>query len=264
MVDDTEILVVAETMITPADYAVAVGDWVQVKAIQKEGQALVAQEIQVSLGAIETRTTEFVGTIERISGKELVIADTSVVQDAETAVSGELVVGNVAYVYGILQTDRSVLARQIEADPPQVRSQSVQLENVIVDMQPEWWWLGDAERPETWIKVWTTDAEIPTPGHVGLFAEVTGYRREDGSVDATLIQVQELDPFDEIRFSGIVSQMDKQSWVIQTDSSPKTIVIDTNTFIDESKAPALVGNRAHVTAIPETMVALRISMTRPD
>lgn len=269
-VDGQSLVVNAETVIEPVGYPVAEGDWVKVNATGTPEQ-LIADHINVRIGAIEAPPFEFVGAIETIQDEggalTLIVAGTRVLTDEQTEVIGELAVGHVAQVVGDQQPDRSVLARQINTESPQDALAAVQFEDEITEIQDDYWFFGDPNRPENWVKVWIVDAEIPVQGHVGLSAEVSGTRLADGSVKATRIQVQTLNPFDEIRFSGIVTDLGRDAWVVDRPAGAQIVYLDAHTFVDESRAPAILGSLAHVMAVQRqdgTLLAIRIAMARAE
>ena len=110
-------------------------------------------------------------------------------------------------------------------------------------------------------------AEIPRQGHVGLKAEVRGRQRGDGSVAATFILVEDINPQQEVRLSGQVVSMTQEVWVIAVGANAQTVYLDANTFIDESRAPALPGNLVSLLALQrsdDSLLALRIRLERPD
>lgn len=86
-------------------------------------------------------------------------------------------------------------------------------------------------------------------------------------MEAAFILVEEINPVDEVRFRGVVTQLGIDQWAIDKEAGGEEIVyLDNSSFIDESRAPAVAGNLAQVLAITRadgSLLALRISMGRP-
>ena len=269
-VGDVDVTITAETVIAPDGYQATVGDKARVEAIMRRGR-LVGLEVSIHVGPIIAQPIEFTGVIESIQGSEnveLVIGGVRVATTATTEFVGErLQVGSLAQVTGDLQADKSILAYRIDTSSPDTAAVSVEFEDEIRDIQAEYWLLGALGHPSEWRKVWIANAEIPNQGHVGLAAEVQGYKRQDGSIDATHILVEEINPSDETMLSGSLVAMGAETWTLDTGPADRVIKLDGNTFVDESRAPAVPGNTAYVTAISlqdDSLLAIRIRMERPE
>ncbi|NLS78808.1 MAG: hypothetical protein GXY76_16260 [Chloroflexi bacterium] len=260
-----DVLVIASTVVEPAGYQPVIGDWALVYASGDGSGSLVAERIQVRIGAIEATPYELRGNIEAIEGAgsalRLTVSGAKVVTDGETQIVGEIALGRIADVRGERRADGSVLARRIVTSAPGEAAQQVEFEGVIEAMQGDWWTVSGT-------RVWIAGAEIPRQGHVGLTAEVSGAQQADGSVRATYILVEEINPSEEQRFSGRVVSMARESWTLRLDSGVQQVVyLDASSFIDESRAPAAAGNLASVLAIQRqdhTLLALRIRLERPN
>ena len=270
-VSDVDVTITPDTLIVPAGYHASVGDLARIEAIYRNGH-FIGLNVSIHVGPITAQPIEFTGTIEGIQigeDTELVVGGTRVVATTATEILGDLVVGYLAQVTGELRADKSILAHRIDTSSPDIAAVNVEFEEEIVDIQAEYWLFGDLDRPSEWQKVWIANAEIPNQGHVGLSAEVQGYKRQDGSIDATSILVEDINLSDETIFSGSVVAMGTETWTLALDtgSNERIINLDRNTFIDESRAPAVVGNTARVMAISRSdgsLLALRIRMERPE
>ena len=189
-VADVDVVITPDTLITPDGYQASVGDQARIEAVYQSGQ-FFGLDVSIHVGPITAQPIEFTGIIESIQGGEnieLSIGGTRVVTSAATEIVGDgLQVGNLAQVTGDLRADKSILAHRIDTSSPDIAAVSVEFEDEIADIQQEYWLLGDLDRPSEWRKVWIANAEIPNQGHVGLAAEVRGYKRQDGSIDATNI-----------------------------------------------------------------------------
>lgn len=275
IVADVEVIVAEETVITPAGYEAAVGDWARVTAVYLTEDMLLARHVHIRIGAIQAAPYEFRGPIEAVEGsgeeREIVVAGLRVAINAETEVSGELRVGYVATVAGERLPSGIIRALQVATLSPQEAATLVEVKGWIKELHEEWWLLSLDEDigndSETDLKVWIADAEIPRQGHIGLGADVKGYRRPDGSLAATYILVEEVTPAEEMRLTGIVESISEEVWVIETAGGRRTIYLDAHTFVDESRAPATTGNRARVFAVQRldgSLLAFRIRLERPD
>lgn len=264
LVAGVEVHITASTLIAPQGYQVAVGDWVQVKGVRAGEGPIVAEQINAQVGAIEATLVEFRGVIEDAEAQQdgttkLIISGRTVIRSGSTVVEGELLVGYLAEVRGEAQADGVVFARRILSSPPATVQQTVEFEGTIEQMQLDWWLVGG-------VKVWIAGAEIPRQGIVGWDAEVKGRQRSDGSVDASLILVEELSSSQTERLTGQVVQVGQDSWIVSVGGTNRTIYTGLNTFIDESRAPAIAGNLAEATVVlrpDETWLAIRIKLSRP-
>jgi len=256
MVNDT-------TVIAPEGYAPTVGDWGRITALHRENLPLLAESVAIRLAPIGATAVEFRGVIESMQAQaddiiQLVVSGTTVLKTRNTSVEGELRVGHVAQVIGALQADGVVIASRIAALAPDTAAQLVEFEGTIEEIH-ETWWLVEG------VKVWIAGAQIPRQGHVGLTAEVTGIYRNDGSVDASFILVEDVNPTQEVRLSGQVIAIASETWQIQTPAGAQAIYVGANTFVDESRAPAIIGAHADVLAIQradQSLLALRIRLSR--
>jgi hypothetical protein len=263
IVSGVEITVISATLVTPQDYQVTVGDWVQVKGVRVGEGPILAEEIHAQVGAIEAALVEFRGVIESIEPQPgdvtmLIVSGRAVIRGRSTEVEGDLVLGYLAEVRGEAQTDGVVFARRIVSSPPETVQRIVEFEGLIEQIQIDWWTIGG-------IRVWIAGAEIPRQGMVGLSAEVKGRQRNDGSVDAAMILVDELNPFQEVRLTGQVMRITQDSWSISVGETERIIYTSLNTFIDEGRAPAITGNLAEVLAMQRldgTLLAIRIKLNR--
>ncbi len=274
IVAGTVVTINADTVIAPPGYRTIVGDWVQVKAIRNGDGSFVAEHVHVRIGATGAVPIEFRGLIESIeaigdNADRLVVAGIRVIRGPDTQVEGELRVGLVAQVRGDQQANGEVLARWITTSSPETIPTTVEFEGEIREMQNDWWLIAlDGERldDERVVKVWITDAQIEGTPRVGLMAEVRGRQREDGSVSASVIRIEGFNPSQEVHFHGRVASISQDVWVIGADANERTVYLTGDTFVDEGRAPALVGNLAFVAAVQRSdgsFLALRIRLERP-
>ena len=265
-----EVTINGNTVIVPPGYRTVVGDWVQVKAIRNTDGSFLAEQVHVRIGATGAAPIEFRGLIESIeaigdNSDRLVISGITVIRNPDTQVEGELRVGLVAQVRGDQQANGEVLARRIVTSPPDAVPTNVEFEGEIRELQSEWWLIAlDVQRV---VKVWITEAQIEGTPRVGLMVEVRGQQREDGSVSASLIRIEGFNPSQEVDFQGSVIFISQDVWVIRVEANERTVHLTPDTHVDESHAPALVGNLAFVVAVQRSdssWLALRIRLERPD
>jgi hypothetical protein len=268
---DVDVLITPQTIIEPQGYQAAPGDQAQVIATHSGG-GYCGLSVTVRVGAIAALPVEFQGVIQEIiAGQEITeleIKGTRVILDASSEVIGKLAVGLLARVIGDKQGDASVLARSVATESEQEASVSVELEDQIIAVEVEHWVLGDPDAdPEQHVKIWTGNAEIVNQAHVGLTAQVRGYRRADDSVDASTIVVEEIDSSTQRQFEGTVTVIEGDRWVIDTVGGAFTILLDQSTFVDEARAPATIGSWSKADTVqlsPGTYLAVRIRMERID
>jgi hypothetical protein len=101
---------------------------------------------------------------------------------------------------------------------------------------------------------------LPEPG---LTAEVKGVLQPDGSVLAQLITVKGAELTPQMDIEGLVDRIEATSWLV----AGTQVFISSNTFIDDSRAPAEAGMWAQVRAFRRqdgSLLALRIRLSRPN
>ncbi len=156
-------------------------------------------------GVIEAlpSTTGFIGDW-MVSGRTVTVtADTEIEQD-----DGQVVVGATVEVEGLVQTDGSVMAQEIEVESgPGMEFKFTGTVEVLPDTMGR---IGDWTVSGVVVHVTTTTRieQDDAPVAVGVTVEVKGAKRADGSVDAFKIEVESDDDDDgEVEFKGTIESL---------------------------------------------------------
>jgi len=179
----------------------AVGLVAEVHAEVMPDRSLVATRIKVhEPEEHHDRFVEFKGRIQSFSDTEWLVRGVTVLIDAQTAIEGTPEVGKMAEVKGILQVDRTVLARKIEVKDSEGHGpKEVELRGTIVSMPATGFvgqWTVHALRGTLEMNVaFNADSQtIVDESHgvaqVGAFVEVHAVTQPDGSLLAKRIKVK--------------------------------------------------------------------------
>ena len=258
-IGDVAVFFSVDTHMEPKDYQPQLGDWANAWAIVQSDGSLRATYVRVK----ETLKTDllrvvFKGLIEEVSEDYLVVSSITVRTDEHTQLSGGVPLpGFIARVSGFSQTDGSVKATQIRITSP--FKVYVQFEGRIGEFPsvvPRYgvWQIGRFSV----IVDERTGISGSTPS-AGLSAEVSGVLLDGESIQATGILV--VDPTKR-PIEGIVRSIEETEWLI----GDTVVRLDQNTFVDESKASAVVGAWAEASVRVgegEGLVAIRIRLGRP-
>jgi hypothetical protein len=199
---------------------------------------------------------EFRGLIEGIDPRYWMVGSHMVLITAQTSVEGQPQLGAMAEVKGLLLHDGIVLARSIRVTAPGALAE-VEFEGRIESISENLWVVDG-----TTVKVHAATAILGTPA-VGAIAEVRGLLQPDDSVMAQQIVVRHPGiPF-LTAVEGVVEGIEATHWVI----AGEMVVLDSSSFIDDSRAPAEVGMWALAEGFPQqgaSLLAVRIRLSRPD
>jgi hypothetical protein len=224
-----------------------VGDVIKVNAergMEGKIEASAVASLQVDLSTVEVR-----GTVESTSATEVVIDGIRISVDGETQVEGDLQVGSFVAVRASMEGSGELQAETIEV---RLGSEvTVQFEGEIEAMSLLTWTVeGVACEVDLLTTVITGLAPV-----VGLHAEVTGTLNEDGSVEATRINIEADDLGGLERFEGKLTQVGEVpgSWTFEVNvqggaSVSYDLLVTAETLIDEARGAARVGANAQVTA----------------
>ncbi|MEK7281067.1 MAG: DUF5666 domain-containing protein, partial [Chloroflexota bacterium] len=181
-----QLLIGGKTVIRDANTVVegqlAVGAFAEVEGSLQANGTILAKRIKVE--KVEGIEVEFEGQVTSLT--PLVIGGKTVIKDANTKVEGQLAVGASAEVKGSLQTDGTILAREIEVEEEgaEAKAENAETEFVgqITTLTPQLIIGG-----KTVIK----DANTVVEGQLALnaSAEVNGFLQADGTVLAKRIKV---------------------------------------------------------------------------
>jgi uncharacterized protein (TIGR03437 family) len=192
-------------------------------------------------GVIESLpdTTGFIGDW-MVSGRTVTVtADTEIEQD-----DGQVVVGATVKVEGIVQTDGSVMAQQIEVKSgPGMEFKFTGTVEVLPDTMGR---IGDWTVSGVIVHVTaaTKIEQDDTPVAVGVKVEVKGAKRADGSVDAFKIEVE--DDMDgnngAVVFRGTIESLpDTPGRIGEWSVSGRKINVTANTMLKPDAASIAVG-----------------------
>jgi hypothetical protein len=112
----TPVMIVPQTQIKGN---LVVGDFVKVHAWQQQDGSLIAREIEKeddSGSEFENDKDEVKGVITAINGDSITVAGVLVLINSFTEVKGSFQIGDFVEVEGLLQSDGSILAREIKQD----------------------------------------------------------------------------------------------------------------------------------------------------
>lgn len=198
---------------------------------------------------------EFRGLIQDTEPQYWVVGNRLVFVTDRTSISGRPEIGALAEVKGTLTYGDIVLAKSIQVTLPDAIAK-VEFEGVIESMTEDQWIVGG-----TRVKISPVTVVEGSPA-LDMIAEVQGVLQPDGSVlaDHVSIYIPGLTALADIE--GIVEQIEATQWIV----AGRTVLVEADTFIDESRAPAEVGMWAYVRVVSErdgSPVALRIRLFRP-
>jgi len=199
---------------------------------------------------------EFRGVIQEIQPRYWIVGNRLVFITDRTVIRGRPEVDALAEVKGMLLFENIVLAKTIKVTMPGAYAE-VEFEGIIESMSEDSWVVNGVT-----VMISPVTVIQGTPAF-GLVAEVQGVLQPDSTVLAEQITVRDPDFMPHIDIEGIVESIEATQWVV----AGTTVLIDGNTFIDESRAPAEVGVWAQVRALSQrdgSLLALRILLSRPD
>jgi hypothetical protein len=199
---------------------------------------------------------EFRGVIKEIDPRYWIVGDRMVFVTARTAIQGWPEVGALAEVKGMLLFQDTILAHSIRIVVP-TAFEEVEFEGTIESFFADVWVVGG-----TVVRIGPRTVVDGTPG-VGAIAQVRGVLQPDASVLADQIVVQYPGMSFLAEVEGLVESIGDTEWVI----AGTRILLDSSTFVDDSRALAEVGMWALARGYPQpdgSMLAVRIRLSRPD
>jgi len=253
-VDNLTFTTNANTRYTPNAAAVVVGAFVEVEGIKLPDGSLLAKSVSVEGGpGGEVEKIEFRGPIQSFSSTQWVVAGKTLSITAQTVISGTPDVGAIAEVLASRQTDGTLVALKIRVQPARSEIERVEFKGIINAFSATQWTVGSRT---VMIDANTTISGTPA---VGLMAEVWAIK-SGTTLIATKIVVEKPEP-QKIEFKGAITAINGNTWTI----GGKTVTVDAQTMIDESRGAAKVGAIAEVSGImmgDGSVRAIRIQVER--
>lgn len=224
------------TQIRPSATLAVVGAFVEVEAIRLADGSLVARKIEVvrSPEGERERRVEFRGIIESFNANVWVVSGRTVNISTTTQIRGTPAVSATAEVEAVLKPDGSLWALKIEVEQREVEKERVEFKGIISAFDATQWVVGGRT-----VLISTTTQISGTP-QIGLIAEVQALK-----VGATLtaLRIRVLTPQPrEIEIEGKITSISGTTWVVDG----KTVNLDANTQIDQSRGVAKVGAQVDV------------------
>ncbi len=201
-------------------------------------------------------TYEFRCLIQEIEQRYWIVCNRVVLITDNTSIQGRPEIGSLAEVKGIRITGDTVLARSIRVMVASAYAE-VEFEGPIESVADAAWIVNGITVAMSAV---TVIRGLPEPG---LTAEVKGVLQPDGSVLAQLITVKGAELTPQMDIEGLVDRIEATSWLV----AGTQVFISSNTFIDDSRAPAEAGMWAQVRAFRRqdgSLLALRIRLSRPN
>jgi hypothetical protein len=197
---------------------------------------------------------EFRGVLQEIEPRYWVVGSRLVFISDRTSIQGRPEVGVLAEVKGEVLYGGIVLGKTIRITDPDAFVE-VEFEGIIEEWSPESWRVSGVD-----VRISAVTQIEGSPG-LGMAAEILGILQPDGTVLAQRIQVKTAGYTAQVEIKGVAEEITTTHWVI----AGQTVWVDSNTFVDESQAPAEVGMWAQVSALLRrdgSLLALRIRLVR--
>ncbi len=235
---------------------VAVGVIVEVEGLLQFDGSINALEIEVKPDAVVGIPVKFVGKVEKLPGTNTRIGDwvvsgrtIKVTQQTKIEVrNGELMVGSLVEVEGVVQTDGSIVATKIEfkanIDPPTLY---ITFRGTIETLPNTTGFIGDWKVSGRTVRVSdrTQIGEERGKVVVGASVEISGTLLTDGIVNALKIYVRDDNQPGTIRFSGIVASLppatNNANFVGDWKVGERIVHVTAQTKLDQTKARVMVG-----------------------
>lgn len=205
----------------------------------------------------------FVGVIqEKRSATEWVVSGVTVRLNEQTVVNeqaGPADVGATVQVVGVRQQDRSVLARMIKVLRPPAQLRPVQFTAPIVAL-PADGLLGEWKVGQETVIVSDKTKLLPegvVPA-VGDIASVSGFRTNDGKVDARLINIRKPSQV-EVEFTGPIQSIGATEWMVRN----VKVIITATTEIIGTPQVGLIAEVKGFLQPDRSVVATRICVREP-
>ena len=228
---------------------IAVGDAVKVEAVVGTDGALMAREINPSLGdggipEPEKDVFEFFGTIEGMGADAWTVSGQTVAVNAETEIKATFAVGDEVKVHALVEADGSLTAIEIgPASGPDLddfEEGEIEFTALVEEIGTEAWLIGGR----------TVGLDATTQVEAGILVgdlvEVHAFLSPDGALTASKIELEDEGDDDgfgspgmEFELRGIVEAMGAESWTV----SGQVFLITSDTEIDEG---IVVGSQVKV------------------
>lgn len=236
---------------------VAVGVIVEVEGLLQLDGSVNALEIEVKPDAVVGIPVKFVGKVEKLPGTNTRIGDwvisgrtVKVSQQTKIEVrNGELMVGSLVEVEGVVQTDGSIVATKIEfkgnIDPPTLY---ITFRGTIETLPNTTGFIGDWKVSGRTVRVTdkTQIGEERGKVAVGASVEISGTLLTDGIVNALKVYVRDDNRPDTIRFAGIVASLPPSNGTVpgfigDWKIGERVVHVTVQTKVDQTKARVAVG-----------------------
>lgn len=209
-------------------------------------------------------TVNFTGVIqEKRSPTEWVVSGVTVRLTEQTVVNeqaGPADVGATVQVVGVRQQDRSVVARMIKVLRPPAQLRPVQFSAPIVAL-PAAGLLGEWTVGQYTVIVSDKTKILPdgvVPA-VGDIAHVTGFRTNDGKVDARLIVIRKPSQV-EVEFTGPIQSIGDTEWTVR---NVKVVITATTEIIGTPQVGLIAEVKGYLQA-DRSVIATRIRVREPQ
>jgi uncharacterized protein (TIGR03437 family) len=255
----TKVNVTSDTKINAERGRVAVGAIVEVEGVRGTGGTINAREIEVKAGPPNGLPTKFSGKIEelpstpgrigdwKVGGKTIhVSAATRIEQER-----GQVAVGVFVEIEGLIQTDGSINALEIEVKPDGVSGIQVKFLGRVEKLPDATTRIGDWVISGRMVKV-TADTQIKQERFqvmVGSLVEVEGIVQTDGAIVATKIEVKaNLDnPTLFVNFRGVIESLpDTTNFIGDWKVSGRTVKVTDQTRLNQEHGKPAVGATVEV------------------
>jgi uncharacterized protein (TIGR03437 family) len=250
----TKVNVTKDTKIDQERGKVTVGAVVEVKGAKQNDGSINATEIEVKFSPPSGLPTKFSGKIEelpstpgrvgdwKVSGKTIhVSAMTEIEEDR-----GQVAVGAFVEIEGLLQSDGSINATEIEVKPDNAAGIPVKFLGRVEKLPDTTTRIGDWVISGRTVKV-TANTTIKTEKGqpmIGSLVEIEGLVQLDGSIIATKIEVKSNidNPSLFVRFRGVIEALPAvQNLIGDWKVSGRTVKVTDKTTIKQEDGKIVVG-----------------------
>lgn len=253
-VSRTKVTVTKDTKINQERGKPAIGAVVEVKGARGQNGAITATTIEVKLSPAGGLPIVFAGKIDelpstpnrvgdwKVSGKTIRVSSTTKI-DTER---GQVAVGALVTIEGLVQTDGSINALEIEVKPDFGGSIPVKFVGKIEKLPDTTTRIGDWVVSGRTVKVTATTQlkQERGPFMVGSLVEVEGTAQNDGTITATKIENRgTIDPPQiSVYFRGTIETLPSTSnFVGDWKVSGRTVRVNAQTAINQEKGKVVVG-----------------------
>jgi uncharacterized protein (TIGR03437 family) len=253
-VGKTKVNVTRETKIDQSRGRVTVGAWVEVEGTKANDGSINAAEVKVRFSTPPGLAIKFSGKIEelpstpnrvgdwKVSGKTIHVTATTKIEQER----GQVGVGVFVEIEGLLQTDGSITALEIEVKPDGVSGIPVKFLGRVEMLPTATDRIGDWVISGRKVKV-TANTRIKQDRFtlmVGSLVEVSGVVQTDGSIVATEIEVKgNIDnPTLFVNFRGVIEMLPNTTTFIgDWKVSGRTVKVTDQTRLDQERGKIVVG-----------------------